>query len=239
MTLRAADLNGLMDKIIEIDSYKSKMGSDAEIVTLSFSLQTKEAAEDLENFIEKGYRFVLDADATSGEQSDGTYKVFVEIERNKDASEQIMELVDGVNKLTGYDQIKFRYYKNFRSYPLTQDNLSEQLPIDPDTYGNRVNESNMENYKNFFNKSYVDIVDMFENDTLLIKKIYSEPLYFKVHDFGDTQETLDAINESFNCNEFAEIIFLSKYIGDYNITKYGDKLTFENAGKTLVATRLV
>ena len=33
-------------------------------------------------------------------------------------------------------------------------------------------------------------------------------------------------------------IFLCKYIGDYNITKYGDKLTFENAGKTLVVERI-
>lgn len=238
MTLRAADLNGLMDKIIEIDSYKSKMGSDAEIVTLSFSLQTKESAEDLENFIEKGYRFVLDADATSGEQSDGTYKVFVEIERNKDASEQIMELVDGVNKLTGYDQIKFRYYKNFRSYPLTQDNLSEQLPIDPDTYGNRVNESNMENYKNFFNKSYVENIEIVEN-TIYIKKKYADTLAFNFIDFGPTQQTLDAITESFNANDFAEIIFLSKYIGDYNITKYGNKLTFENQGSTLVVERIL
>ena len=37
---------------------------------------------------------------------------------------------------------------------------------------------------------------------------------------------------------FAEIIYLSKYIGDYNITKYGNKLTFENAGKTLVLERM-
>ena len=44
----------------------------------------------LENFIEKGYPFVLDADVTSGEQSDGTYKVFVEIERNKDEVEKVM-----------------------------------------------------------------------------------------------------------------------------------------------------
>ena len=238
MTLRAADLNGLLDKIIEIDSYKSKMGSDREICTLSFSLSTKESAEDLENFIEKGYEFILDADATEGEQSDGTYKVFVEIQRDRKSVENIMELLDGVKKLSGYDDIKFRYYKNFRSYPLSSDNLSEQLPLDPDTYDQRVTESYMENYKNFFNKSYVDTIEMF-NETIQIGKKYKEPLYFKFIDFGNTQQTLDNINESFNPWDFAEIIFLSKYIGDYNITKYGDKLALENAGKTLVVERLV
>ena len=66
-----------------------------------------EPAKDLENFIEKGYPFVLDADVTSGEQSDGTYKVFVEIERNKDVPEcKYIELADGVKKLSGLDDLK-------------------------------------------------------------------------------------------------------------------------------------
>ena len=45
----------------------------------------------------------------------------------------------------------------------------------------------------------------------------------------------DALNLA---DDFAEIIFLSKYVGDYNITKYGSKLTLENAGKTLVVERI-
>ena len=78
MGLRLGDLKDNVDHIFEIDSFKSKMGTDADIVTLSFSVKEKHAADDLMNFIEKGYPFVLDADATAGEQSDGSYKVFVE-----------------------------------------------------------------------------------------------------------------------------------------------------------------
>ena len=50
-----------------------------------------------------------------GETSDGTYKVFVEIERTDDASDHIMELIDGVAKLADTDDMRFRYYKNFKS----------------------------------------------------------------------------------------------------------------------------
>ena len=78
---------------------------------------------------------------------------------------------------------------------------------------------------------------MLEN-TLTIKKIYCDPLKFKFLDFGDKQTILENINESFNTNDFAEVIFLCKYIGDYNITKYGDKITMENSGKTLVLERI-
>jgi hypothetical protein len=237
MGLRHGDLKDLVYDIFEIDSYKSKMGSDEEIVTLSFSVKDKAVSEDLVNFIEKGYGFVLDADATAGEQSDGTYKVFVELERDKAAPEQIMELADGVQKLADLEKIKFRYYKNFRSVDLSQEALEEMLPVDPENYGIKVNESNLENYKNFFNRSYVESVEMLD-DVLTISKKYADPLHFRFVNFGNTVETLESLTESINVNEFAEIIFLSKYIGDYNITKYGQKLTFENAGKTLVLERL-
>jgi len=238
MSLRTEDLRHLVDRIVEIDAYKSKMGADQDIITIAFSAKTKESADDLVGFVERGYSFVLDADATSGEQSDGTYKVFVEIERDRGASEQIVELADGVSKLTGINDFKFRYYKNFRSLPLDQATLEANVPVSSDEYNIQVTESNINNYKNFFNKSFVENVDMWD-DILRIKKAYADPVFFKFVDVGPTQQTLDAINESFNANDFAEIIFLSKYIGDYNITKYGNKLTFENAGTTLVLERII
>jgi hypothetical protein len=238
MGLRHGDLKDLVYDIFEIDSYKSKMGSDEEIITLSFSVRDNAAAKDVVKFIESGYGFVLDADSTPGEQSDGTYKVFVELERDKNAPEQIIELADGIQKLASLDRLRFRYYKNFRSVDLSQEALEEMLPVDPENYGVKVTESNLENYKNFFNRSYVESVEMLD-DVLTISKKYSDPLSFRFVDYGDTEETINSLNESFNVNDFAEIIFLTKYIGDYNITKYGNKLVFDNAGKSIVVERLI
>jgi hypothetical protein len=240
MNLKRYDLKDLVDNVLEIDHFKSKMGADKDIVTIAFSTKTKESADDLASFIERGYTFVLDADATSGEQSDGTYKVFVEIERDKNISEEIMELANGIENLTGMDKIKFRYYKEFRSKPLTLEELEETIPTEPDLYG--VNQKGMteslNSYTNFFNKSMVERVNMW-GDMLTIKKTWADPLAFKFVDFGPTLETLNNISESFNPNDFSEIIFLTKYIGDYNITKYGNKLTFDNDGQTLVLERII
>ena len=238
MTLRTGDLRNLVDSIFEIDSYSSKMGDDRNIVTLSFSCNDKEPAEDLSNFLEKGYSFILDSDVTAGEQSDGTYKVFVELERDRAVHENIFEILDGISKLAEVDLFKFRYYKDFKSKVATLKEIESTVPNDPENYGIVATESNMNNFKNFFNRSYVDEISLNEN-VLTIKKKYADPLQFKFIDFGLTQQTLDSINESFNANDFAEIIFLSKYIGDYNITKYGNKLTFENQGHTLVLERIV
>ena len=240
MTLKQHDLRDLVSEVIEIDSDKSKMGSDADIVTITFSTITRESAQDLTNFLERGYTFVLDADTTAREQSDGTYKVFVEIERDKQAGENIMELADGVKNLANVD-LRFRYYKEFRSKELTQEALEEVMPLEPDLYGvdqKGMNEDlSLNNYKDFFSKSFVESITMTGNK-LTIKKKWADPIQFKFIDFGPTVETIKNIKESFNADDFAEIIFLSKYIGDYNITKYGNKLTFDNSGSTLVLERI-
>jgi hypothetical protein len=238
MTLKNGDLRDLVYHILEIDSYRSKMGSDEDIVTLSFSAKTKESADDLADFIEKGYDFVLDADATPGEQSDGTYKVFVEIEREKGVAQQITELAYGVSELTGLKDLKFRYYKDWKSQPLDEVSLEETIPIDKDNYSLRVSESNLSNYTNFFNKSFVESVDMFDY-ILRIKKAYAEPVFFEFVEFGNKTEIMENLSESLNFNDFPEVIYLTKYIGDYDITKYGDKLVIENNRKALVVKRII
>ena len=237
MGLRQRDLEDLVYDVFEIDSYKSKMGDDADIVTLSFSVKEQAAAKDLENFLEKGYIFVLDAEATAGEQRDGTYKVFIEIERDRQAIDQILEIADGIYKITNIDQLKFRYYKNWRSKDLTKENLEQVLPLDSKNYGLNTNESNMSNYKNFFNKSFVESIDMWD-DILRIKKSYAEPVYFKFINFGDAVSIKNNIVESLDVNGFSEVIYLSKYIGDYNITKYGNKIVMENNDKAVVLERI-
>ena len=75
MGLRQSDLEFTVDPVFEIDSYKSKMGDDEDIVVLSFSVNGEQPAKDLVNFVETGYNFVLDADKTSGEQADKKYRV--------------------------------------------------------------------------------------------------------------------------------------------------------------------
>lgn len=239
MSLNSGDLVNMVDKIFEIDSYKSKMGSDQDIVVLSFTVLEEAPAKDLVNFIEKGYSFVLDAATSSGEQDDGMYKVFVEIERDNNIAEQILELMDGIQKLTDNNNYKFRYYKSFKSLPVNLENLQKEIPMTTDEYNNVVTESNMNNFKNFFNKSYLESVDLNSSDELVLKKVYADPVGFKIKDFGISSYINESILEKINVNDYAEILFLTKYIGDYNVTKFGDTtLTFENNGHTLVLERL-
>jgi hypothetical protein len=139
----------LVDNILEIDSYASKMGEDKEIVVLAFTVKSKEPADDLVNFVENGYDFVLDADTSPGELSDGKYKVFVEIERNRHITKQILELLNGLSYLTEIDDFKFRYHKSFHSLDADADNLDKMVPQTKEDYEVTVQEGVINNFSNF------------------------------------------------------------------------------------------
>lgn len=240
MSLRAKDLIDLVKPVFEVDSYSSKMGNDKDVVVLSFTVDQKEPADDLVAFCEMGYSFVLDADVTPGELDDGTYKVFVEIQRNKRISEQINELLDGVKKLTGHDDLRFRYYKSFKSLPADQNTLEETVPGDANSYEMSIQENSMNNFTNFFGRSNVDTISALNENSIKFKKIYAEPLTMRVIDFGPRAEVYNRIEGPIGISsaDISECLYLTKYLGNYNITKIGNAFVFENNGYAVALERI-
>jgi hypothetical protein len=116
--------------------------------------------------------------------------------------------------------------------------LETVIPSDPSTYDQTINENKLLNYDTFFSKSMLDSVRMSDDDILEVKKIYADPLRFKVINQGNRNTVLSTLDETINVKDWGEVIFLSKYFGDYNITKFGNKLVFENEGSAIVLERL-
>lgn len=237
--LTAGDLRMLVDNIFEIDSYSSKMGEDKEIVVLAFTVKSQQPSDDLVDFIENGYDFVLDADASPGELSDGKYKVFVEIERNRRIAEQILELLNGIGLLAEIDDFKFRYYKSFHSIDADEQNLDEMVPKTKDDYEISIQENVMNNFSNFFGRSYLEQVNV-DHEDIVFQKKFSGPLRLRIADFGTKAEVYNNIEGPIMLegNSMSEIMYFTKYVGNYNITKVGDKFVFEN-GKYAVALEKV
>lgn len=235
MALRENDLRGLVKDVFEVDNYKSKIGNDRDVCVLTFIVDSKDPAEDLENFIEMGYDFVMDAECTSGELDDGKYRVFVEIERSRHLGEQLAELMDGVKKATGIEDFRFRYHKEFKSVEATLEQFEKKIPNDPDAYDAAVESTGINNFQEFFINSYVDDVKLL-GETLTFKRVYKDLLEFKVVDFGEKydihQRTKGPI--MLEGNGMAETIYLTKYIGDFNINKIGEQFVLEKDGYALI-----
>ncbi len=138
--LEQNDLSKLVKPRVTIDEYKSKMGDDADICVLCFTVQGKEPALDLASFIEKGCEWVLDADVSSGEIEDGNFLVFVETERDETLAENICRLLSDMMNLTdqNLDEWVALYPKTKEDGPITIKSLQKLIPLSPEEYQQRV-----------------------------------------------------------------------------------------------------
>tara|TARA_B100001057_G_scaffold8474_1_gene7825 strand:- start:10835 stop:11395 length:561 start_codon:yes stop_codon:yes gene_type:complete len=131
--LNYGDLNDTIDPVFSIDRYRSKMGDDDNIVVVAFKTLHAEAAKDLVEFIESGYNWVLDANASPATDEKGKVTVFVEFERRTSLQRRIVELIEGITKLSNDTDWKFTYYKGEAPMPITSEGL-DVVPQSPKAY---------------------------------------------------------------------------------------------------------
>jgi hypothetical protein len=232
--LRPLDLKEMIDEKFEVDTYKSKMGEDQDVCVISFKVKDRDPARDLMEFIEKGFSFVLDSDVSSGENSEGEYFVFVEIERNSNIAKQINDITESVKKLTGIENWKFVYHKKNSVLEATLESLKEHIPSSSSEYESAVLRIKTESVKKFFNKTLMD--DLTIDDSIItIHKPFDQKIKLKLIDESPTMlEGAPAVDEA----STAEIFWLTKVLGDYNISKFGDQFLFSNKDRQILLQRI-
>lgn len=94
------DMKEQISDVITVDEYTAKMGSDKDIVTVTFITSSKLAADDLVSWFERGYDWVIDASVSDGELEPGKWLVFVEMERRSKVPNRIVTLLSDLETLT-------------------------------------------------------------------------------------------------------------------------------------------
>lgn len=231
--LKNKDLKDLVNSQFEVDTFRSKMGSDEDVSVLSFDVTGHQAAADLVNFIEKGYDFVLDADVSSGEVENNIFKVFVEIERGPKLIRNIEDLIYGIGELCDCGDWKFRYYKDNDSKPFSE--ISKNIPTNAQAYRLKVDAVFENDMRFFFRRTPLDYI-MLEDNVLSFKRSFTNPIKMNLVNMGTRTEILNNLAGTIRIDEtsMSETMWLTKYFGDYNITKYGDHFVFENDNTVLV-----
>jgi hypothetical protein len=233
--LHTGDLKEFVSDLFTVDQYKSKMGNDSDIVVLGFRVKEKHPAMDLVEFIEKGYPYVLDADMSAGEEHDGQYQVFVEIERNPALKRNLRNLLDGISKLTTVEDWKFRYQKAPHSVEFNEQSVMENIPLTPLDYENRIMEIKNGDVQEFFDQGAVDVA-LESDNTLTFKKPYAGDITAKFISIGEYEDVKNTIPGALSLDESSQsqVNFLNKYLGNYDINKVGDKFLIRNGHKAVV-----
>jgi hypothetical protein len=233
--LRSKDLKDCVSDLFTVDQFKSKMGEDKDIVVLGFRVTEKYPAADLMEFLERGYQFILDADMSTGEEHDGKYQVFVEIERTKDLPNQLENLLKGVGQLTDIKGWRFRYQKQPSSVEFNEETVMEHIPLSPIEYESKILEIKNTDVKEFFDQGSTD-VELDEHNNLTFTKPYSGDVTAKFISIGDYDNVKETLPGALSLDESSQsqTTFLNKYLGNYDINKIGDNFLIRNGKKAVI-----
>lgn len=134
MALSYKDLEGLVKNSIHIDEFSSKMGDDDDIVTVSFYVRDRQASEDLMHWLEKGYDFILDAEASPGELKPNRYLVYMELRRRSSVVRHIQTVLDDLNTLTEFEPEDWTMMYKGEEYPYSESAVEQYIPLSPQAY---------------------------------------------------------------------------------------------------------
>jgi hypothetical protein len=237
--LRPGDLRNMVSNRFTVDQYKSKMGGDEDILVLAFRVKDKFPAIDAMEFIEKGYMFVLDADMSTGEESDGEYAVFVELERDEKVPKQVEELLKGLGRLCDCEKWRFKYFKDIDSHEFTREAFEKFIPLNPEAYKLRVKEQKMSDVGDVLNQGVTDIVDVDESNNLTISKPFAGNLTVTLDSIGPYTELVQELAGGIQLDESSngQVLFLEKYLGNYQIHKINNKFLIRNGDKAIIISK--
>ena len=237
--LAMGDLKDCVNETFTIDRFRSKMGEDREIVVLGFRVREKYPATDLMEFIEKGYPFILDADMSAGEENDGQYQVFVEMERTTQLPGQLRELLGDISKLTDNYNWKFRYQKSNGAIPFSEEKIVEHVPMTPADYENKVLEIKNHEVGKFFNQGAIDGITLESDDSMTFMKPFFGNLKMKFVTMGKYDDVKNMLPGALSLDENSQsqVYFLQKYLGDYDINKIGDKFLIRNGNRAMIVQK--
>jgi len=128
------DMVDQIEPTVSVDEYAAKAGRDADIVTLAFIVNSEAAGNDLVDWFERGYDWIIDASISEGELSPGKYLVFVEMKRRTKVPERIVELIEDLETLTDLKVTEWTVNIDEEEYDADENLLKQKITISPHEY---------------------------------------------------------------------------------------------------------
>lgn len=125
--LTKGDLSNLVSSTISIDEYDSKI--DDTSIVIGFTVNFKDPAKDLNSFIQKSPVDLIDTDISPSPNEDGNYMVFLELSRDSDFPERIVDITNSIKNLANISSWKFTCYGHDGVYDLTEKNIKKLIRL--------------------------------------------------------------------------------------------------------------
>lgn len=124
--MRRGDLADLVLPLISVDEYQSKVSS-SETIVLGFYVQDRDAADDLNRFLQKSAVPLLDTEVSPAPDQHGFYMVFVELLDNERLPQNVSDLLSEIKMLVDVDEWEMRVRNNDGLIPFSERAIARAL----------------------------------------------------------------------------------------------------------------
>lgn len=108
--IRYGELEFVLDNYCEVGMYNPKSGTDEEVVVVNLFFTEEEAARDIKVFLDYLPINIIDV-TVDGVLDEGKYKIFIEVENNKDLFDTILRLLRDCSGLANITEWKIMVYQ--------------------------------------------------------------------------------------------------------------------------------
>jgi len=232
--LKVGDLKDLINPVLSIDEYESKIDEDAIVVAFSVMSTVTRPADDLSEFIETGKNEVLDTEVSSGPDENGYYLLFVELPRNKTFIYNLKRVLDSLHSLSLVEEWKYTYFGGKdKKKEFTMENLKKDIRMEKKS--KKVTPANIKESVDFFTYSELDDVRFTANDLICLQKNNIVEVKQNIG-FGDPIMILTALNLNLvpiqlDDQSLRECRNLRQILGEnWEVTKLADHFVLANSG---------
>ena len=132
--LKYMDMENQVIPFLGIDEFKSSIGADDDLITLNFVVKGKAVGEDLAEWLERGYEWVVDAESSPGEVTKGKFYVFAEMTRRTTSPHRIMEMIDDLETLTGLKSSDWKIKIGDKTETASAEFIKANIDLSPHEY---------------------------------------------------------------------------------------------------------
>ena len=171
------DYHDLVDQVIpevEVDEYSAKMGSDDDIVTVSFTVKGQQVGDDLVDWLERGYPWILDAQTSEGEIRPGQWLVFVEMDRRTSVPARIIQMIEDMETLTDLSVDEWTIIVDEEKLKPDEAVLKSKIILSPHLYREKHGIEDEEGLNEMRNLSGIDSKKKFKEPDNLLKDFISK-----------------------------------------------------------------
>jgi len=245
MGIKHGDLIDTIISKISIDEFEPKTGKSKDVMVVGFNITEESAGEDLNTFINSSIHDIRDVEVSPNPNKDGYFMVFVEMDRNEDCFENVLEIVKDVENVSGKLKWKVRTHLTDEYHAIDSDELKRYLITDPEEYLTKEEweeQVRAEDERLQAEESVNDSIMEFLKDTTLQSVTIDESVIsltglqdeakFEIQGFGPAQEVMSdiGISESAIGGNDVQLRQFNKMLGSsINAVKIDEYIVMFNA----------